>query len=160
MPEILLVNGKWLSKLKICHKEWRSICAILLENHVSSQLFVYFLSQADWLISCLFTFFQAIWCQTVDVNQDAFRGNTKLGLSGMLKFSDIYFIYLFLIYFRYNFQHLLAIDPDNPHNCPTIRAFKFPSACVCHFEYPNHQKDFYWKGTHFCGSTHLVFLRY
>merc|ERR1712223_1530934 len=44
---------------------------------------------------------------------------------------------------RYNFQHLLAIDPDNPHNCPTIRAFKFPSACVCHFEYPNHQKDFY-----------------
>jgi len=44
---------------------------------------------------------------------------------------------------RYNFQHLLAIDPDNPHNCPTIRAFKFPSACVCHFEYPNHHEDFY-----------------
>ena len=35
---------------------------------------------------------------------------------------------------RYTFQHLLAVDPDNLHNCPTIRAFKFPSACVCHIE--------------------------
>ena len=24
---------------------------------------------------------------------------------------------------RYTFQHLLAVDPDNLHNCPTIRAF-------------------------------------
>ena len=46
MPEILLVNGKWLSKLKICHKEWRSICAIPLENHVS----------VKYRVSCLFTF--------------------------------------------------------------------------------------------------------
>ena len=35
---------------------------------------------------------------------------------------------------RYTFQHLLAVDPDNLHHCPTIRAFKFPSACVCHIE--------------------------
>ena len=43
---------------------------------------------------------------------------------------------------RYSFQHLLAIDPDNlhhdHHHCPTIRAFKFPSACVCHVELPDH----------------------
>jgi len=39
---------------------------------------------------------------------------------------------------RYNFQHLLAVDPDNLHDCPTIRAFKFPSACVCHIEYPDY----------------------
>jgi len=44
---------------------------------------------------------------------------------------------------RYNFQHLLAVDPDNLHNCPTIRAFKFPSSCVCHIEYPNHHEDYY-----------------
>lgn len=39
---------------------------------------------------------------------------------------------------RYNFQHLLAVDPDNLHDCPTIRAFKFPSACVCHIEYADY----------------------
>ena len=44
---------------------------------------------------------------------------------------------------RYNFQHLLAVDPDNLHSCPTIRAFKFPSSCVCHIDYPNHHEDFY-----------------
>lgn len=44
---------------------------------------------------------------------------------------------------RYNFQHLLAVDPDNLHSCPTIRAFKFPSSCVCHIEYPNHHEDYY-----------------
>ena len=39
---------------------------------------------------------------------------------------------------RYTFQHLLAIDPHNMHKCPTIRAFKFPAACVCHIELPEH----------------------
>ena len=39
---------------------------------------------------------------------------------------------------RYTFQHLLAVDPDNPHSCPKIRAFKFPAACVCHIELPDH----------------------
>ena len=60
-------------------------------------------------------------------------------------FMDLINNFFYLFFFRYNFQHLLAIDPDNPHNCPTIRAFKFPSACVCHFEYPNHHEDFYWR---------------
>ena len=45
---------------------------------------------------------------------------------------------------RYNFQHLLAVDPGNLHSCPTIRAFKFPSSCVCHIDYPNHHEDYYW----------------
>jgi len=44
---------------------------------------------------------------------------------------------------RYNFQHLLAVDPGNLHSCPTIRAFKFPSSCVCHIDYPNHHEDYY-----------------
>merc|ERR1712223_1366047 len=44
---------------------------------------------------------------------------------------------------RYNFQHLLAVDPGNLNSCPTIRAFKFPSSCVCHIDYPNHHEDYY-----------------
>lgn len=41
---------------------------------------------------------------------------------------------------RYNYQLLLAmniqddIPKDEEHACPTIRAFKFPTSCVCHVE--------------------------
>lgn len=42
---------------------------------------------------------------------------------------------------RYTFQHLLAVDPHNIHDCPTIRAFKFPAACVCHVEFPEYHSD-------------------
>ena len=44
---------------------------------------------------------------------------------------------------RYTFQHLLAVDPDNLHDCPTIRAFKFPAACVCHIEFPDYHSEFF-----------------
>lgn len=34
---------------------------------------------------------------------------------------------------RYNYQYLLSVEPAL-NDCPKIRAFKFPSGCVCHRE--------------------------
>jgi hypothetical protein len=69
-----------------------------------------------------------------------------IGLETFYLFESIYFAGLqmsdcgrkSLCVQRYTFQHLLAVAPENLHSCPTIRAFKFPAACVCHIELPDH----------------------
>ncbi|XP_076330817.1 uncharacterized protein LOC143236439 [Tachypleus tridentatus] len=33
---------------------------------------------------------------------------------------------------KYNYQLLMSIDPAKPDVCPTMKLYKFPSACLCH----------------------------
>ena len=35
---------------------------------------------------------------------------------------------------RFTFHYLLSLTPGHQQHCPTIRAFKLPTACVCHAE--------------------------
>ncbi|XP_046391881.1 uncharacterized protein LOC124160166 [Ischnura elegans] len=34
---------------------------------------------------------------------------------------------------RHTHHHLVTWDPDKPSDCPSLRAFSFPTACLCHF---------------------------
>ena len=35
---------------------------------------------------------------------------------------------------RYTYHYLLSFQPGQHQHCPAIRAFKLPTACVCHAE--------------------------
>lgn len=43
---------------------------------------------------------------------------------------------------RFTFHYLLSITPGHLQHCPAIRAFKLPTACVCHAEVDSHENRF------------------
>ena len=43
---------------------------------------------------------------------------------------------------RYTYHYLLSITPGHYQHCPAIRAFKLPTACVCHAEVDSRESRF------------------
>ena len=140
MPETRQANGKWLYKRNPCRNAWQSTYVIAPKNPVRKHTNIkdeecskLTLPRKITPIRFFYQMCELNRFQTQHAISWFFLGQMMSDCGRKSRCIQ-----------RYTFQHLLAVDPDNLHDCPTIRAFKFPAACVCHIEFPDYHSEFFW----------------